>query len=170
MFLFVYLFLSLSFIEGAPGIDYWYSVDSICDLYGLESISDDVNLIAQSAFQFALTDRMELMDRDSVQIITSTDNANTVRSLRTVFSHEMRYPFNETFLIGLFPTPTDSSEDVYSTIQVRTWSPSLSIAQDVRVESSYFKFKWHADYFNYDPMTETFPQHFKFFYFFISSA
>ena len=125
-------FIQISFFVGISGVDFWYSINAICDLYGLDTISDEINLVVQSAFQFALTDRMSLNDKDLVQVITSIDGSHGVRSLRTVFSEKILYPLNETVLSKLFASPKESFSDVYISVEVRTWSPSLHIAEDVR--------------------------------------
>ena len=58
-------------------MDYWYAVNTECNLYGISEISDNINLSIQSAFQFALTDGMKAKDRGLVAVLT---NSNVVRS------------------------------------------------------------------------------------------
>ena len=94
----------------------------------------------QSAFQFALTDRMSLNDKDLVQVITSIDGSHGVRSLRTVYAEKILYPLNETVLSKLFASPKESSSDVYISVEVRTWSPSLRMAEDVRTKVIFLSF------------------------------
>ena len=107
----------------------------------MDTISDDVNLVVQSAFQFALTDRLSLNDKDLVQVITSIDGSHTARSLRMVVAKERAYPLNETVLSQLFASSKESSSDIYASVEVRSWSPSLRIAEDVRTKLNFLSLK-----------------------------
>ena len=131
-------------------MDYWYAVNTECNLYGISEISDNINLSIQSAFQFALTDGMKAKDRGLVAVLT---NSNGVRS--SGFYHldnidkggnidknlSESKPEPE---LGSEPGPDsgiaegtiissheDQSTEVYTSVAVRTWSPSLKIAQNV---------------------------------------
>ena len=100
-----------------------------------------MNLVVQSAFQFALTDRLSLNDKDLVQVITSIDGSHTARSLRMVVAKERAYPLNETVLSQLFTSSKESSSDIYASVEVRSWSPSLRIAEDVRTKLNFLILK-----------------------------
>ena len=73
---------------------------------------------------------MRARDRGLVAVLTDT---NLVRSLRSEVYAENLNILNETLVDKLFSSHKEHSTESFVPIEVRTWSPSLRIAQNVRI-------------------------------------
>jgi hypothetical protein len=147
----VYLFINTSiyiYIKGIVGLTYWYQVKADCSFWGIKPTkfdNDNIITVAQSAFQFALTDNLNDDNKRALIIVSiepymeeSIQEKNLIlrSSIFQVTSHmqhsERRKEYNNND-INVDGTREINDEIITELIhiQIDTWIPSLALAEDI---------------------------------------
>jgi hypothetical protein len=134
----------LLLIKGVVGLTYWYQVKADCTFWGVKPTNfdnDNMITVAQSAFQFALTDNLN-DDNERALIIVSIEpymeesiqekNSILRSTLFQVPSHiqqskkrKKRSYIDETGEVN------DETITELIHIQINTWIPSLALAENI---------------------------------------
>jgi hypothetical protein len=138
----------LLIFEGIVGLTYWYQVKADCSIWGIKpSNFDDDNMlaVAQTAFQFALTDNLK-DDNERALIIVNTElyidepiremNSIEKRSLPQITSDIVQQSDNLKKVYNKHDSSIDEKGlDVNITelihAQIDTWIPSLALAENI---------------------------------------